>query len=86
MGEGVELNLNITVQLITVIGFASVIVKLLIVKPLQGAIETLQRAIDKMETMLNNLSEEQKGIDKRLVAVEESTKSAHKRIDGMEGI
>ncbi|MBP2638685.1 MAG: hypothetical protein H6Q72_4592 [Firmicutes bacterium] len=81
-----ELNLNITVQLITVIGFASVIVKLLIVKPLQGAIETLQRAIDKMETMLNNLSEEQKGIDKRLVAVEESTKSAHKRIDGMEGI
>jgi len=82
----VELNLNITVQLITVIGFASVIVKLLIVKPLQGAIETLQRAIDKMETMLNNLSEEQKGIDKRLVAVEESTKSAHKRIDGMEGI
>jgi len=86
VGEGVELNLNITVQLITVIGFASVIVKLLIVKPLQGAIETLQRAIDKMETMLNNLSEEQKGIDKRLVAVEESTKSAHKRIDGMEGI
>jgi len=85
-GEGVELNLNNTVQLITVIGFASVIVKLLIVKPLQGAIETLQKSIEKMETMLNNLSEEQKSIDKRLVAVEESTKSAHKRIDGMEGI
>ena len=86
VGEGVELNLNITVQLITVIGFASVIVKLLIVKPLQGAIETLQKSIEKMERMLNNLSEEQKNIDKRLVAVEESTKSAHKRIDGMEGI
>jgi len=82
----VELNLNNTVQLITVIGFASVIVKLLIVKPLQGAIETLQKSIEKMETMLNNLSEEQKSIDKRLVAVEESSKSAHKRIDGMEGI
>ena len=81
-----ELNLNNTVQLITVIGFASVIVKLLIVKPLQGAIETLQKSIEKMETMLNNLSEEQKSIDKRLVAVEESSKSAHKRIDGMEGI
>jgi len=85
-GGAVELNLNNTVQIITVIGFAAVIVKLLIVKPLQGAIETLQKAIDKMETMLNNLSEEQKNIDKRLVAVEESTKSAHKRIDGMEGI
>jgi len=82
----VELNLNNTVQIIAVIGFAAGIVKLLIVKPLQGAIETLQKAIDKMETMLNNLSEEQKSIDKRLVAVEESTKSAHKRIDGMEGI
>lgn len=81
-----ELNLNNTVQIIAVIGFAAGIVKLLIVKPLQGAIETLQKAIDKMETMLNNLSEEQKSIDKRLVAVEESTKSAHKRIDGMEGI
>ena len=85
-GGAMELNLNNTVQIITVIGFAAVIVKLMIVKPLQGAIETLQKAIDKMETMLNNLSEEQKNIDKRLVAVEESTKSAHKRIDGMEGI
>jgi uncharacterized protein YhaN len=78
-----ELTLNNTVQLIAIIGFAAALVKFLIVEPLQTAITTLQKAIEKMETVLSHLAEEQKGIDKRLVAVEESTKSFHKRLDAM---
>lgn len=80
-----ELNLNNTVQIITIVGFAAAVVKYLIVTPLQMSIGQLQRAIEKMEAVLSDLAEEQKSIDKRLVAVEESAKSAHKRIDGMEG-
>lgn len=80
-----ELNLSNTVQIITIVGFTAAVVKLLIVQPLQTSINQLQKAIEKMETVLSNLTEEQKSIDKRLVAVEESTKSAHKRLDGMEG-
>jgi len=81
----VEINLSNTVQIITIVGFAAVVVKLLVVHPLQISISQLQRAIEKMEDVLSNLADEQKCIDKRLVAVEESTKSAHKRLDGMEG-
>jgi hypothetical protein len=84
-GEELELNLTNTLQIIAIIGFAAGIVKQLLVKPLQLAIDSLQKAIEKMEIVLSHLSEDQKGIDKRLVAVEESTKSAHKRLDGMEG-
>ena len=79
-----ELNLNNSVQLITIISFTSMLIKYLIVNPLQVAIGALQKSIDKMETVLADMTNEQKGIDKRLVAVEESAKSAHKRLDGME--
>lgn len=79
-----ELNLNNSGQLIAIITFTAWLIKYLIVKPLQTSIDTLQKSIEKMETVLSNLSEEQKCIDKRLVAVEESAKSFHKRLDGME--
>lgn len=79
-----ELNLSNTVQIIAIITFCVGIVKGLIVNPLQSAISSLKAALDKMESMLFRLEQDQKGIDKRLVAVEESAKSAHKRLDGME--
>lgn len=80
-----ELNLTNTAQLIGVITFAAWLVKLLIIKPLQGAIDALHGAVEELKTMLCRMDQEQRGIDKRLVAVEESAKSAHKRIDGLEG-
>lgn len=84
-GGGVlELNLSNTVQIISIVGFASVSVKYLIVNPLQTAIDSLQKAIVKMETLLERLEQDQKSMDKRLVVCEESTKSAHKRLDSLE--
>lgn len=80
-----ELNLSNTVQLITVISFTSLFVKYLIVNPLQSAIDALKEAVAEIKAILCRMDNEQKGIDKRLVAVEESAKSAHKRIDGLEG-
>lgn len=79
-----NLNLNNMVQITIIIGFAAGVIKLLIVNPLQSAINTLNDAVEKMENMLSRLEREQQGIDKRLVAVEESSKSAHHRIDGWE--
>lgn len=83
-GGTLELNLSNTVQLITIISFTAGLVKYLIVKPLQTAITALKEAITEMKDMLFRLDQDQKGIDKRLVAVEEAAKSAHKRLDGME--
>ena len=83
-GEGLELNLNNTVQIIAIIAFAAGVVKYMVVIPLQGAIITLERAVEELKTVLCRMDQDQKGIDKRLVAVEESAKSAHKRLDGLE--
>lgn len=82
-GGALELNLSNTVQLITIISFTAGLIKFLIVKPLQTAITALKEAITEMKDMLFRLDQDQKGMDKRLVAVEESAKSAHKRLDGM---
>lgn len=80
-----ELNLSNTVQLITVVGFAAVLVKQLIINPLQTAIASLNKAVEDLKSVLTRIEREQNSIDRRLVVVEESAKSAHKRIDGMEG-
>lgn len=80
-----ELNLSNTVQLITIISFTAGLVKYLIVQPLQVAITSLKEAVTDMKNMIFQMEKDQKGIDKRLVAVEESAKSAHKRLDGLEG-
>lgn len=79
-----EVFLGASVQIITIIGFTAAVVKLTIVNPLQASINSLKDAITKMENTLSKLADEQKSIDKRLVAVEESSKSAHHRIDGVE--
>lgn len=81
-----ELNLSNTAQLVPIIIFAAGVVKYLIVNPLQTAITALKEAITEMKDMLFRVDQDQKGIDKRLVAVEESTKSAHKRLDRLEDI
>jgi len=81
----VEINLSNTVQIITIVGFAAAVVKYLIVLPLQVSINQLQKSIEKMEIVLSHLADEQRCFDKRLVAVEESAKSAHRRLDGMDG-
>lgn len=80
-----EITLTNAVQLITVVGFVSLLVKQLIINPLQTAIVTLNKAVDDLKTVLARIEREQNSIDRRLVVVEESAKSAHKRIDGVEG-
>ena len=83
-GGELELNLNNTVQLIAIISFAAVLVKKLIVSPLQTAITALNAAVQELKAVLSRLEQDQKNIDIRLTRVEESAKSAHKRIDGLE--
>ncbi|WP_333593596.1 hypothetical protein [Anaerospora hongkongensis] len=80
-----ELTLSNTVQIITIMGATAGLVKLVIVQPLQTSINSLKEAITEMKDTLSRVADEQKCIDKRLVVVEESSKSAHKRLDKMEG-
>ncbi|TCL35662.1 hypothetical protein EV210_111128 [Anaerospora hongkongensis] len=80
-----ELTLSNTVQIISVIGFLALLVKQLIINPLQAAISSLNKAVEELKGVLTRIEREQNHIDRRLVVVEESAKSAHKRLDGMEG-
>lgn len=78
-------NIVATIAIITfVAGVVAGITKYVVVNPLRTAIDTLTESVKDFKAMLDSMKIDQQGIDKRLVVVEESTKSAHKRIDGVE--
>ena len=79
-----ELNLSNTVEILGIIGFTGGILKYIVIDPIQQAMTTIKEAMEELKGMLKELSEDQRNIDKRLVAVEESAKQAHKRLDGIE--
>lgn len=62
-------------------GVIAFIVRWVIIKPLQGTITTLTKSVEELEKTLSILSAETKDIDRRLTRVEESSKSAHHRVD-----
>ena len=80
-----ELNLSNTVEILGIIGFTGGVLKYIVIDPIQQAMATIKEAMEELKGMLKELSEDQRNIDKRLVAVEESAKQAHKRIDSLEG-
>lgn len=79
-----ELTWNNIGPVLGIMTFAAGLINYIVVKPLQASINSLKETVTELKLVIAGLSEEQKCIDKRLVAVEESAKSAHKRLDGME--
>ena len=47
-------------------------------------VEALGASVDKFDTSIDRIDDKLSGFDVRLARVEESTKSAHHRIDGLE--
>lgn len=80
--------MNITLEnatiYIAIVTFAVWIAKCLIVSPLKESISGLQRAIEKLEKSIAILDSKIDQHDARLVRVEESACSAHKRIDRLD--
>ena len=64
-------------------GLAGTIFYYAVIKPLTGAIADLRELIHDMREDLQRNEEKRQEMDLRLVAVEESAKSAHHRIDGI---
>ena len=65
-------------------GLAGTIFYYAVIKPLTGAIADLRELIHDMREDLQRNEEKRQEMDLRLVAVDESAKSAHHRIDGIE--
>ena len=65
-------------------GLAGTIFYYAVIKPLTGALADLRELIHDMREDLQRNEGKRQEMDLRLVAVEESAKSAHHRIDGIE--
>ncbi|MBU2701191.1 Sec-independent protein translocase protein TatA [Sporomusaceae bacterium BoRhaA] len=79
-------NIVATIAIITfVAGVVAGITKYIVVNPLQTAINALNDSVKEFKKMLDSMKLDQQGIDKRLIVVEQSSKSAHHRLDKLEG-
>lgn len=69
--------LTIAVQMTAIMSVIGGVISYIFLQP-------LNRAIKQLEMLIKNTQEQQRLIDLRLARVEESTKSAHHRIDGID--
>lgn len=79
-----ELSLHNIVEMIAVISFAGGVLNYVIVKPLRDAVNTLSKALDKLEQTLTDVKEKEITLEQRVTHTEDSVKVAHKRIDKLE--
>ena len=79
-----ELSLHNIVEMIAVISFAGGVLNYVIVKPLKDAVNTLSKALDKLEQTLTDVKEKEITLEQRVSHTEDSVKTAHKRIDNLE--
>ena len=79
-----ELSLHNIVEMIAVISFAGGVLNYVIVKPLKDAVNTLSKALDKLEQTLTDVKEKEITLEQRVIHTEDSVKTAHKRIDKLE--
>lgn len=71
--------LTIAVQMTAIMSVIGGVISYIFLQPLNQAIKNLQ-------LLITNTQEQQRLIDLRLTRVEESTKSAHHRIDGIDDL
>lgn len=79
-----EISLHNIVEMITIISFAGAVMNYVIVKPLKDAVNTLSKALDKLEQTLTDVKEKEITLEQRVSHTEDSVKTAHKRIDNLE--
>lgn len=79
-----ELNLDSTVQIVTIVSFSAGVIKYVIVNPLQTSINLLQESISELKSILNGVQGEQKGLLQRMIIVEQGNRNAHERLDRLE--
>ena len=82
------MGLNDIVSMTVIISFAAAVIQYVIIRPVQLSIATLCEAVTELRQLLQDincrLNTETRNLDTRIVCVEESTKSAHKRLDTLE--
>lgn len=78
------IDLEIAVQLVVITGFICGCFKWIVIDPLSKAIDALGKAVACLNNNLERLREEQHELAKQIVAIEQSVKSAHHRLDTVE--
>ncbi len=80
------ITLDSAVQIIMIVTAVGGFVRYFVVAPLKTSIQELNQAISDFNDVISGIKTEQHAIDKRLVAVEQSAKSLHHRVDGLEEV
>ena len=74
-----------TAQTVVILAFASSVFSYVVLVPLNSAIKDLREMIAEIRKEAREREEKRQEMDLRIVKCEESSKSAHHRIDRLEG-
>lgn len=80
-----EIWMQSAAQTVVVLAFAGTVFSYIVLKPLNSAIEELRSMIADIRKEAKDREEKRQEMDLRIVKCEESTKSAHHRLDRLEG-
>ena len=80
------ITLDSAVQIIMIVTTVGGFVRYFVVSPLKTSITLLNQAISDFNDVISVIKADKHALDKRLVAVEQSAKSLHHRVDGLEEV
>ena len=61
-----NVSLEDVVAIVTIVSFGAAVVNYVVIKPLKISIDTLTIAVNKLETLLHKVEEDERNLDKRV--------------------
>ena len=81
MAETIGMTIGIIVGIITILGFFGAVFSHFVLEPLKKAIEDLQKVAQAIQNDIKTAEERRHELEIKVAQIEQSTRSAHHRID-----
>lgn len=79
-----NVSLEDVVAIIAIVSFGATVVNYVVIKPLKISIDTLTVAVNKLETLLHKVEEDEKRLDKEVAINKRNIEDLQDRVDTLE--
>lgn len=79
-----NVSLEDVVAIIAIVSFGATVVNYVVIKPLKISIDTLTIAVNKLETLLHKVEEDEKRLDKEVAINKRNIEDLQDRVDTLE--
>ena len=80
-----NVSLEDVVAIVTIVSFGAAVVNYVVIKPLKVSIDTLTIAVNKLETLLHKVEEDERNLDKRVSVNERDIENLQETVEELRG-